>query len=342
MSKPLQNELAKYCTNATFTQSIARALPKGFSAESFLRAAQTALLRNPQLNQCTAESFCGELLTLAQFGLTLNGRDAHLVPYKDKAKLVIDYKGLLTLAYRSGDVDSVHADVVREGDLFTYSLGEITSHVPHFLRRDADKPEDAGEVFAVYAMARMKTGSKAFAAMSLDDVNAIRDNSPAWRAFRSGAMKDSPWNPVNPVSENEMRKKTAFRRLCKIIPMSPELQRAIDVDQEEEYRELDVTPTAAGGELKKAKLEPRKKVEVEESPTIEAPPIETPQETPQARLEAMATEAGADWSKVEPVLIEANHIHADQCAGFKDVPDDVCEKVLSRKLGFQRMMKGVA
>jgi hypothetical protein len=158
------------------------------------------------------------------------------------------------------------------------------------------------------------------------------------------AKRAKLWGKQGPWSEYPARMLKARARGFAIRDAFPDALKGLYVAEEvrDMPPEVDVTPKAAGVEVKKAKLEPRKKVEPEESPAIEAPPIETPQETPQARLEAMAAEVGADWAKVEPVLIDASHIHADQCAGFKDVPDDVCEKVLGRKLGFQRMMKGVA
>jgi len=158
------------------------------------------------------------------------------------------------------------------------------------------------------------------------------------------AKRAKLWGKQGPWSEYPARMLKARARGFAIRDAFPDALKGLYVAEEvrDMPPEVDVTPKAAGVEVKKAKLEPRKKVEVEEAPAIEAPPVEAPQETPQARLEAMAAEVGADWAKVEPVLIEANHIYVDQCAGFRDVPDDVCEKVLGRKLGFQRMMKGGA
>ncbi len=135
---------------------------------------------------------------------------------------------------RSGIVSTLHADVVRVGDLFQYSMGTLAVHVPHFLRSDDEKPKEAGEIFAVYATAQMKDGSRKTDVMSIHEVNAIRARS------RSG--QSGPW-----VTDfNEMAKKTAFRRLSKWLPLSPEFRDAVENDDEPELTNVTNTAVAQG------------------------------------------------------------------------------------------------
>lgn len=233
-----------------FRAEIAKVLPKHLTPERMIRVAITATMKTPKLLQCTADSLTRCMLDCSALGLEPDGRRAHLIPFEDKragtiiCTLIIDYKGLVELAMRSGLVSHLYADVVREGDLFEYSLGEIKVHVPWFLRRDADRPAEAGADLAVYAFARMTSGASAVAVMSVDEVYSIRDNSQGWQAFKKGFTKKNPWDPSDWVSEQEMKKKTALRRLCKVLPLSPEFRDAVEKDDEEDpiARAVDVTP----------------------------------------------------------------------------------------------------
>ena len=247
-SAPVKPTTVKgWIESTAFRDQVARALPKHLTPDRFLRVALTALLKTPKLATCTPESVTQCLLSCSQMGLEPDGRRAHLIPFEDRKRgitlctLIIDYKGLVELAMRSGLVSTIHADVVRGGDLFSYNLGTIEAHVPHFLRRDSDKPAEAGPVFAAYALAKMKDGATAAAVLSREEILSIRDASQGWKAFKAGYAKQTPWDPTTPVSEQEMFKKTALRRLTKLLTLSPEFRDAVEVDDEP----VDVTPKAA-------------------------------------------------------------------------------------------------
>lgn len=241
MSNPnTQLSLRNEIESPAFRDAVAKVLPKILPPERFVRVACTAMTRTPKLRECDRASFFSAMLSLAQTGLEPDGRRAHLIPFENRKRgvvecqLIIDYKGLAELAMRSGLLSYLHADVVRRGDIFRYSLGEIREHVPHFLRDDDAKPEKAGDVFAAFAVARFKDGSAKAEVMSLDEVNAIRSRS---RAGNSG-----PW-----VTDfNEMAKKTAFRRLSKWLPLSPEYRDALDSDADEVDTLRNVSKAEAG------------------------------------------------------------------------------------------------
>jgi recombination protein RecT len=209
-----------------FKNAVAKALPRHLKPDRFIRIALTAITRTPALAECDQASFFQSLLSLSQYGLEPDGRRAHLIPFNNKRRgvvecqLIIDWKGLSELVYRSGLVSTLHADVVREGDVFEYSMGVLKSHVPHFLRRDKDKPKEAGDVYAVYAVATMKDGSHKCEVMSEEQIEGIRKRS---RAGDSG-----PWQ----TDRAEMAKKTVFRRLSKWLPLSAELREAVEHDDD--------------------------------------------------------------------------------------------------------------
>jgi len=220
---------------------IALALPKHLSADRFIRIATTALMRVPNLAVCTQESFMKCLLDLSALGIEPDGRRAHLIPFKNnrantyECTMIIDWKGLAELAQRSGQIAKLHADLICENDQFAYNLGVIEYH-----RIDFRKPR--GEPYAAYAMAETKDGAVYVAVMTKDEIYSIRDGSQGWSAFQKGFAKQSPWDPRNPVSEGEMWKKTAFRRLSKWLPLSAEFRDAVEKEDHDDMR--NVTPGA--------------------------------------------------------------------------------------------------
>ena len=212
-------------------EQFAKALPTHLTPERFSRIAITALTRTPKLAECTEASLMRCLLDLSALGLEPDGRRAHLIPYKDQCTLVIDWKGLAELAMRSGIIAKLHADVVCENDVFEFNLGEVSRHVIDFRR-------PRGEPYAAYALAVTKDGATFCVVMTRDEIEKIRDNSQGYKAAVK-YQKDSPWT----TNEGEMWKKTAFRRLSKWLPLSPEFRDALDKD--DDRIERDVTPTPA-------------------------------------------------------------------------------------------------
>lgn len=200
------------------SESFNEAVQGFFTVESnrkrFIQSAVNALTKNPALMKCDKMSFFGSLMQLAQFGLNPDGRNAHLIPYGTTCTLVIDYKGLVTLALRCPRVSKVEAFSVREKDHFRLVNGEV-EHI-------VDNPwGDRGETVGYYAVCQFADGVKKFEVMSKGDVDAVRE--------RSRAKNNGPWV----TDYEEMAKKTVFKRLSKWLPVTPELQEAIEKDNEE-------------------------------------------------------------------------------------------------------------
>ena len=206
-----------------FKEQVAKALPKHLKPERFVRVAVTAMTRTPKLAQCDQHSFFKALIDLSSYGLEPDGRRAHLIPFENRkagiveCQLIIDYKGLAELALRSGIISTLHADVVCENDDFEYDMGEIKRH-------KVDLRKDRGKPYAAYAIAKTKDGGMFCQVMTAHEIEAIRKRSRAGNA--------GPW-----VTDTlEMWKKTAFRRLSKWLPLSPEFRDAVNrEDDEEDY-----------------------------------------------------------------------------------------------------------
>ena len=214
MSNAIQkNDIKGIINSESMREQFARALPKHLSPERFARISITALTRTPKLADCTPASVMKCLLDLSAMGLEPDGRRAHLIPYGNEATLIIDYKGLVELIRRSGDVISVRAETVCEKDMFQWKDG-IVSHQINWR-------EDRGKIQAVYAEAVMKSGEKQTAVMTGAEVEAIRAKS---KAGKSGPWVDH-WG--------EMAKKTAVRRLSKMLPLSSEIMQHVERDDDQ-------------------------------------------------------------------------------------------------------------
>ena len=192
-----------------FSAEIATALPEIMTSDRFLRVALTTLQKVPKLQNCSQESLCQALLDCASLGLEPDNRRAHLIPYGNNVQLIVDYKGVVELVMRNGDVRKLHADIVCESDVFEYDRGEVTKHSIAF-------GKDRGKPIAAYCIATLKSGETSAEVMTVDEINAIRDKA------KSG--KSDPW--VN--HWGEMAKKTVFKRLAKWLPMTPEVKAAAE------------------------------------------------------------------------------------------------------------------
>ena len=201
----------------SFQDQLAMVIPKHCDAERMARIAIMAMNRTPKLKECDQGSFFKCLLDLSMWGLEPDGRRAHLIPFANnragtvECQLIIDYKGLVELAMRSGDIASIHADMVCENDEFEVDRGEVVKH-----KIDYKKPR--GGAYAFWAVVRFKSGGCKYEVMTREDIDSVRSRS---RAGQSG-----PWV----TDYNEMAKKTVFRRLTKWIPLSAEIRDAYERD----------------------------------------------------------------------------------------------------------------
>jgi recombination protein RecT len=205
-----------------YKNQIAMALPRHITPERMIRVAMTTIQKVPKLLQCRPAELLAKVIEASQLGLEPDGvlGYAYLVPFFNKKRDVMEcqlipgYKGLMMLARRSGHVSTLYAKVVYQEDAYTikYGIEPTLEHTP------ADSP-DPGPMVAVYAVCRLKDGGVQYEWMWTREVEAIRK--------RSRAANDGPWV----TDYEEMAKKTALRRLCKSLPLSPEVQRVVAADE---------------------------------------------------------------------------------------------------------------
>lgn len=200
---------------------IAKALPSVITPERFTRMVLSAISTNQKLGSCTPASFLGAMMSAAQLGLEPNTPlgQAYILPYQNKgvleAQFQLGYKGLIDLAYRSGEVEVVQAHIVYANDKFEceYGLEPKLTHIP------ADK--DRGEAVKVYAMFKTKSGGYGFEVMSMEDVRIHAEKYS--KAYNTSF---SPWK----TNFEEMAKKTVLKKCLKYAPLKSDFVKGIVQD----------------------------------------------------------------------------------------------------------------
>ena len=188
----------------------AMALPKVVTPERFTRIALSALSSNPALMDCTPKSFLGALMQAAQLGLEPNTPlgQAYLIPYQNRragtteCQFQLGYKGMIDLAYRSGEMSAIYAHSVHEGDEFSYEYGldQKLVHKPG--------PGDRGDATHYYAVWKLQNGGYGFLVWSVADVEKHARRFS--KAYSSGPWKDH---------FDEMAKKTVLKAALKYAPI---------------------------------------------------------------------------------------------------------------------------
>lgn len=200
------------------------ALPRHLPVERLMRITMTCVQLTPKLLDCERGSFLAAVMTCAQVGLEPDPRLGliYLVPFKGRVTVIIGYRGYLQLARNSGEIRNIQAQAVHEKDSFSYSFGLR----PELSHKPADG--DRGEITHFWACCTTKDGGEYFEVMTRAEVERIRDNTEAWKAFQSGSIKSTPWKE----HFSEMGRKTAIRRLAKYLPMEVQKAAWIDAGQE--------------------------------------------------------------------------------------------------------------
>lgn len=164
-------------------------------------------------------SVIAAVVNIAAIGISLNPakKQAYLVPRDGKICLDISYMGLMDLAIDSGSIRWGQAELVYENDLF-----ELVGVDKEPIHKRAPFSRNRGEIVGAYVVVKTPEGDYLTTAMSVDEINDIRDRSSAWKAWVS-KKKSCPW-----VTDwGEMAKKTVVKRAYKYWPKTERLDTAI-------------------------------------------------------------------------------------------------------------------
>lgn len=178
---------------------------KGMDPDRIVRIALAAASKDPKIAACTPASIYLSIYSAVQLGIEPNSaaQEGYIVPFGREATFLISFRGLARLAYEGGIVQSIVSNVVFDGDEFHVKLGlhEDLTHEPAQMHG-----REQGNMRAVYAVAKLKDSEPMFCVLWAHEVEKIRSSS------RSGSS--GPWTQW----PEAMWRKTAVRRLCKLLP----------------------------------------------------------------------------------------------------------------------------
>lgn len=156
------------------------------SPAKFVQIVTNEVKKNSKLLNAFAEnpsSMFASILAGAEIGLVPSDLlgEFYLIPrtlkidgkYKLSVTPLIGYKGLVKILLRSGDIQSIEAHVVYEGDVFDvqYGTNPKLNHEPKAIVRTADK------ISHVYCVAFFKSGRTQFHVLSRQDIINIKNMS---------------------------------------------------------------------------------------------------------------------------------------------------------------------
>ena len=148
--------------------------------QRLIRTVMVSVERLPKLLECDRQSVFMAAMSAACLGLEVDGvtGQAFLIPFKNRAQLVIGYRGFNTLAARSGI--TITGAVVREGDAFEYEKGSgaFVRHKP-LLEGAAVR-----RIVAAWACANHAERPPVIEIMGIDELMAVKERSPRRPALR--------------------------------------------------------------------------------------------------------------------------------------------------------------
>ena len=227
--KPLSpaHRVQALLANKDRMEELQKALPNNYPVDRFKRIVLTAVSTNPKLAQAcclSPNTFFGALYNAAQLGLEPNtpmGK-AYLLPYNNidkntgkKTPMVqfqVGVYGLVDLAFRSGLVKEIDADVRRKKDFWQYEKGDDGKmrHIPY-------DEGDRGEAIGYYAIIKMKDGAVHKAYMSKYDVM-----EHAKRFSKSYNRKTGTFSGPWATDFDAMARKTILIQALKFVPKATE------------------------------------------------------------------------------------------------------------------------
>lgn len=301
---------------------LARVLPKHMDADRMVRIAVTLIRTTPRLADCSPPSLLGAVMLSAQLGLE-PGPLGHVyfVPFYNsklrtyEVQWMLGYKGMIELARRSGEIESIVAREVCANDDFDFAFGleEKLEHKP--------AKGDRGEPVAWYAVVKYKGGGHNFEVLYEHDVNKYR--------ARSKAKDNGPW-----VTDfGAMAKKTCVRRLARWLPFTIEGAVAMAHDESavaarpgaHDVTDWIDTP-AVDTSAALGALDSGDKISAGEGTQVEAPSEAASQvgsnPAPSASPAEKATKPKAPpWAK--PLHDEARTLWAQETAAFVEAATDI-------------------
>lgn len=201
-----------------YKPQLAAVVPDHIKIDKLIRVCQSQINSNPDLGMVEPAKLMAGIMRCAQLGLEPGAAfsKVHLIPFNNRKKgtkelnVIVGYQGLIELARRSGEVSEIYAETIRANDNF-----EISHGLNRDLKHSFDFGKPRGEIIGSYAVCKYKDGGHHFITLDLEELEAVRTRSKY------------P-NPIWKSDTGEMAKKTAIRRLAKLMPLTSEKSEAFN------------------------------------------------------------------------------------------------------------------
>ena len=250
------NSLTSVAQNASFSSIVNSSGMRGMIEKSLgdpVRAARlvstliSTVSASEQLKACSPDTIVAAALKGEGMNLSLALGQYSIVPFGTTATYVTSYKGYIQLAMRSGMYEDIDAIEIREGE---YKGKDARTGKPKLEFIEDDEERESKPIIGYYAFFLLKDGFFKSVYWSRDKVLKHADRYSAafslekYNALINGKLTDSeaaklsaPWYDTGGQQET-MCKKTVLRNLLNsgYAPLSIEMQKAFEMDkQEEEY-----------------------------------------------------------------------------------------------------------
>lgn len=219
-----------------------KALPSHIDRDRFFAIA-VSVAKSQDIAECHPTTVALAVFECAKLGLIPDRHTGHayVLPYYDRkkgcktAQLIIGYRGFIELARRSRQLGAVHTEIVYDGEDFEYWVDEQGPHIKHTPDLNGDR--DINRAKYVYCVAHLRDS----------DIPLIRivTRAEVEKVKPTDAKSFSPWKS----DEAAMWLKTAVRRASKLWPMTPELGRAVYLDEQAERGEAQDFQPLSGQQL---------------------------------------------------------------------------------------------
>jgi len=256
----VQQERLSTITHALEAEAdaIGRILPATIDPERFQELVVREIANEPKLLACHPTTLIGAVMDMARVGLEPVLDEAYLVPFysstrnRYEATMILGFQGLKTLAFNSGLVVAVDADVVYEGDEWSFSKGWPSRHLHHVKTLD---PAKRGARLAAWAEVYIRDAQvPIFDVLPLDRIEQAR------RVSRAGSDK-STGEPIGIWRDwyDRMAVKTALRAVLQLAPRAIRTAVATALELEERADSLlrdataDETREATGRKARSAR-----------------------------------------------------------------------------------------
>ena len=195
----MNKDIVTYMENETVKSRFGE-LMGNRNAAAYIASVMLAVANNDKLAVCTPNSIYISALRAATLHLSVdpNLGQAYLVPFKDKATLIVGYKGLYDMAVRTGKYRYINVGHLYEGE--TFDIDRLSGFGTFGGGRTGDK------IIGYFGAFEMITSFAKTIYMSVDEIEAH-----AMKYSRNYNYDDSLWKKEH----DKMCRKTVLRILIR-------------------------------------------------------------------------------------------------------------------------------